>query len=58
MKYIYIGECTQTGVHFFLDDYQFERIWNRPTVYVKQLSKFALVALHYSQYGCGGNGRR
>ena len=40
----YKGECTQTGVHFFLDDYQFERIWNRPTVYVKQLSKFALVA--------------
>lgn len=40
----YKGECTQTGVHFFLDDYQFERVWQRPSVYVRQLSRFAVVA--------------
>lgn len=28
-------------VHFFIDDYQFERIWNRPDRYLSQLSKFA-----------------
>lgn len=27
-------------VHFYLDDYQFERIWNKPEVYIKILSKF------------------
>ena len=40
----YKGKCTQTGVHFFLDDYQFERIWQRPTVYVRKLSKFKVIA--------------
>ena len=40
----YKGKCTQTGVHFFLDDYQFERIWQRPTVYTRKLSKFKVIA--------------
>lgn len=40
----YKGECTQTGVHFFIDDYQFERVWQRPTVYLRKLSKFKVVA--------------
>ena len=31
------------GVHFFLDDYQFERVWNRPDNYVDKLSKFDCV---------------
>lgn len=26
-----------TAVHFFIDDYQFERIWNQPAVYVGML---------------------
>lgn len=38
------GKCAETGVHFFLDDYQFERVWNRPSAYVKMLSRFAVVA--------------
>lgn len=32
------------GVHFFLNDYQFERIWNNPDAYVEKLSQFACVA--------------
>jgi hypothetical protein len=26
-------------VHFFIDDYQFERIWNRPRLYLKKLKQ-------------------
>lgn len=32
-----------TGVHFFLDDYQFERVWNSPNTYVPYLKKFSCV---------------
>lgn len=32
-----------TGVHFFLDDYRFERIWNQPDKYVPRLKKYAVV---------------
>ena len=28
------------GVHFFLDDYQFERIWNEPLFYIEKLKEF------------------
>ena len=31
------------AVHFFLDDYQFLRVWNRPRDYIKLLSDFACV---------------
>ena len=31
------------GVHFFLDDYQFERIWNDPSVYIAKLLEFPCV---------------
>lgn len=31
------------GVHFFLDDYQFERVWNTPTKYIGILSNFKCV---------------
>lgn len=30
-------EC---GVHFYIDDYQFERIWNNPERYIEKLQKF------------------
>lgn len=33
----------QGGVHFYIDDYQFERIWNRPDRYVDKLSKYECV---------------
>ena len=32
------------GVHFFVDDYQFERVWNQPERYVEKLSQYAVVA--------------
>lgn len=31
------------AVHFFVDDYQFERLWNNPEKYVEKLSKYACV---------------
>ena len=31
------------GVHFFIDDYQFERLWNRPLEYIELLKKFECV---------------
>lgn len=40
------------AVHFFLNDYQFERIWNNPNQYLDKLSKFAAVATpDFSPYG-------
>lgn len=31
------------GVHFFIDDYQFTRLWTRPDAYIEMLSKFQCV---------------
>lgn len=31
------------GVHFFLHDYQFERVWQKPDKYVKLLAQFGAV---------------
>lgn len=31
------------GVHFFLDDYQFIRVWSQPDVYLNMLQKFQAV---------------
>ncbi|MGT2896259.1 DUF4417 domain-containing protein [Streptococcus entericus] len=31
------------GVHFFLDDYQFERVWQRPDFYIEKLTAFPCV---------------
>lgn len=31
------------GVHFFIDDYQFERVWKSPQLYVEMLSKYNFV---------------
>lgn len=33
----------ERGVHFYIDDYQFERIWNAPHQYIEPLSKFECV---------------
>lgn len=38
-------------VHFFIDDYQFERIWNLPDRYVECLRQFqCVIAPDFSQY--------
>ena len=40
------------GVHFFKDDYKFERIWNRPNQYIEKLRQYACVATpDFSPYG-------
>lgn len=33
----------RAGVHFFIDDYQFERVWNRPGLYAAMLAKYDCV---------------
>lgn len=41
----------ETGVHFFLDDYQFERIWNTPHKYLNVLRNFkAVIQPDFSMY--------
>ena len=40
------------GVHFFVDDYQFMRVWNNPDGYVEKLKKYAVVLTpDFSPYG-------
>ena len=40
------------AVHFFIDDYQFERIWANPNKYIPKLRQYALVATpDFSIYG-------
>ena len=40
------------GVHCFVNDYQFERLWNNPDRYIEKLSRFACVASpDFSPYG-------
>lgn len=40
------------GVHFFLHDYQFERVWNNPYRYAEMLSQFEYVlSPDFSPYG-------
>ena len=34
---------TKFGIHFFLDDYQFNRLWNNPNKYLDLLNKFEYV---------------
>ncbi len=34
---------SDVGVHFFIDDYQFTRIWNNPDAYIDMLSEFKCV---------------
>lgn len=39
------------GVHFYVDDYQFARVWNRPDAYIPMLRQFAAVTSpDFSQY--------
>lgn len=39
------------GIHFFIDDYQFIRLWRNPKAYVNMLSKFdAVMSPDFSTY--------
>ena len=45
------GDRTGIGVHFFLDDYQFERLWNNPYENIERLRGFSCVLTpDYSLY--------
>lgn len=46
------GKNLDATVHFFLDDYRFERIWNQPEKYIEILSRFAngIIAPDFSVY--------
>lgn len=38
-------------VHFYVDDYQFERVWKNPKIWVKKLSQFAgVIGPDFSAY--------
>ena len=44
-------DCATKGVHFFVDDYQFQRVWNQPDKYIPLLQKFgAVCAPDFSMY--------
>ena len=44
-------ESEKKIVHFFLDDYQFERVWNNPDIYLSVLQRFkAVVTPDFSTY--------
>lgn len=42
-NYVLSTERRDAGVHFFIDDYQFERIWNDPAKYISILQEFPCV---------------
>ena len=42
-NYVLTAKNTDAGVHFYLDDYQFERIWNSPQKYIARLKAFDCV---------------
>lgn len=45
-------EPSGKGVHFFIDDYQFERVWNEPERYVEKLKQYeAVLAPDFSPWG-------
>lgn len=47
-----IGDKDKDGyAHFFLDDYRFERLWNRPELYIDQLLKYdGVIGPDFSTY--------
>ena len=42
-NYVKTAKEFDCGVHFFLDDYQFERIWNMPNEVIPRLERFECV---------------
>ena len=42
-NYAKSSDNKQTGIHFYLDDYQFERLWNNPSEYVDILSEYECI---------------
>ena len=40
-NYMLNTDAFEKGIHFYVDDYQFERIWNDPDKYLDRVSQFA-----------------
>lgn len=40
-NYMLSTDSFEKGIHFYVDDYQFERIWNDPDKYLERISNFA-----------------
>ena len=50
-NYAKTSDAEDATIHFFVDDYQFERLWNTPELYIETLSKFeALLTPDFSLY--------
>jgi hypothetical protein len=39
-NYMLTSDKYDCGIHFYIDDYQFERLWNTPRKYMDKISKF------------------
>lgn len=51
-NYVLNSDRYESGVHFYIDDYQFERIWASPQMYVEKLRQYVCVATpDFSPYG-------
>lgn len=54
LSFNYAKTCTDPeghGIHFFIDDYQFTRLWSQPDTYLPMLSKFeVLMTPDFSTY--------
>lgn len=42
-NYAKTSENKQCGIHFYIDDYQFERVWNKPQDYVDILKQYECI---------------
>lgn len=42
-NYVLSSKEKDCGVHFYIDDYQFERVWNSPKQYIDKLKEFECV---------------
>ena len=40
-NYMLTSDNYDSGVHFYVDDYQFERVWNQPLLYLEKISDFS-----------------
>ena len=39
-NYVLSAKDFDAGVHFYIDDYQFERVWNEPAFYIEKMRPF------------------
>ena len=42
-NYAKTSKVKNTGIHFYIDDYQFERVWNKPSDYIDVLRQYECI---------------